>query len=342
MSTRYWLSIAIPAYNCSSTIERLLDSILIQDTDNVEIIICDDQSIDNFMKKVYPYMDKLNIKYCKTKKRKIQCPSNTRIDGMKYATGKYITFIDSDDMFHKDAFSIIKNITINWPDYKVIYSNILLYFEKENKYVSMKNTDSNVYIHGKFFNRDWLLENNIEFKENLYITEDLYFNGLVNFNLIGQNINNLLINAPTCIHIIGNEESFTNTIIKNNENIYEKYFEDYCIASLDCVLSCINKYPNSFNIYKFYIYRVFIYLYMHIQLFIFKSGFNNNYDTHKLIIQRYLEKVLQINIFIDNILDYAYNNPEDYDKIKHEVEDSNKCKFIESDSFFNFMLKLMN
>ena len=81
---------------------------------------------------------------------------------------------------------------------------------------------------------------------------------------------------------------------------------------------------------------------MHIQLFIFKSGFNNNYDIHKSIIRRYLEKVLQFNIFIDDILNYAYNNPEDYDKIKHEVEDSNKCKFIESDSFFNFMLKLMN
>ena len=121
-----------------------------------------------------------------------------------------------------------------------------------------------------------------------------------------------------------------------------KYFEDYCIASLDCVFSCINKYPNSFNIYKFYICRIFIYLYMHIQLFIFKSRFNNHYDIYKLIIRRYLEKVSQFNIFIDDILNYAFNNPEDYDKIKHEVEDSNKYKFIESDSFFNFMLKLMD
>ena len=49
MNNSNWLSVIIPAYNCVNTIERLLDSILDQHDDDLEIIICDDHSTDNFM-----------------------------------------------------------------------------------------------------------------------------------------------------------------------------------------------------------------------------------------------------------------------------------------------------
>ena len=62
MNNSNWLSVIIPAYNCVNTIERLLDSILDQHDDDLEIIICDDHSTDNFMDNVVPYTDKLNIK----------------------------------------------------------------------------------------------------------------------------------------------------------------------------------------------------------------------------------------------------------------------------------------
>ena len=184
----YWLSVIIPAYNCSETICRLLDSIVIQDDDDIEVIICDDHSTDNFMDKVYPYMDKLNIKYCKTESRDIQCPSNTRLDGFKYATGEWVTFIDSDDMFNFNAFESVKSSILGNSNYPVLYGGVIIqddeYDDRFNK--MEESSDTFVYIHGKFFNRKWLIENNISFKENLYMTEDLYFNNSVLFALIGN------------------------------------------------------------------------------------------------------------------------------------------------------------
>ena len=91
------ISIITPAYNCKISIKSTFDSVLSQTFSNWEWIIVDDCSTDGS----FEYIKELT----KGDSRIIvlQTPSNggsavARNIGLKHATGKYITFLDSDDL----------------------------------------------------------------------------------------------------------------------------------------------------------------------------------------------------------------------------------------------------
>ncbi|MCH5276500.1 MAG: glycosyltransferase family 2 protein [Desulfovibrionaceae bacterium] len=93
------LSIIIPCYNVSSTIERALDSILFQQIDfSYEIICVNDASTDDSASKISDYAKKYeNIKL-------LHNPENlgnagTFYNGLKAAKGKYFTVLDGDDFY---------------------------------------------------------------------------------------------------------------------------------------------------------------------------------------------------------------------------------------------------
>ena len=90
------LSIVIPVYNTAVYLKECLDSIINQTYSNIEIICVDDCSPDNSAEIIKEYAAKDNrIKYIKHSENKKQgAARNTGIDA---ASGKYITFIDSDD-----------------------------------------------------------------------------------------------------------------------------------------------------------------------------------------------------------------------------------------------------
>lgn len=84
------LSVIVPLYNAENYIEEALDSLLAQKGVDIEIIVVDDESQDNSAKivKKYPvhYYKKTN-----------GGASSARNYGLKYASGKYIMFLDADD-----------------------------------------------------------------------------------------------------------------------------------------------------------------------------------------------------------------------------------------------------
>lgn len=105
------ISIIIPIYNTEEYLARCLDSIINQSYKNLEIILVDDGSTDlskeicnNYLKK-----DK-RIKYFKKENGGL---SSARNYGIKKANGKYIGFVDSDDVISLDMFSILYNNLIN-------------------------------------------------------------------------------------------------------------------------------------------------------------------------------------------------------------------------------------
>ena len=91
------VSIIMPVYNYGKTLDRALLSVFNQTYKNIEIIIIDDGSTDEFTQ--------LKLKTLKLPNTKVILqenggPSNARNNGIKASKGKYILPLDSDDLMH--------------------------------------------------------------------------------------------------------------------------------------------------------------------------------------------------------------------------------------------------
>ena len=89
------VSIIVPVYNIEKYINRCIDSIIKQSYKKIEVIIIDDGSTDNSSKIIdnYPQKDS-RIKVIHKENGGL---SSARNEGMKYASGDFLCFIDGDD-----------------------------------------------------------------------------------------------------------------------------------------------------------------------------------------------------------------------------------------------------
>lgn len=92
------VSIITPSYNASRFISQTIGSVISQTYKNWEMIIIDDCSTDNSIMLIEDYINKDDrIKLIKLKRN--SGPANARNRGIKEANGKYIAFLDSDDLW---------------------------------------------------------------------------------------------------------------------------------------------------------------------------------------------------------------------------------------------------
>lgn len=99
------ISIIVPIYNVEKYLSRCVDSIIGQTYSNLEIILVDDGSPDKCPKICDDYAKIDNrIKVIHKENGGL---SDARNAGMKIATGKYISFIDSDDYVSEDFIQIL-------------------------------------------------------------------------------------------------------------------------------------------------------------------------------------------------------------------------------------------
>lgn len=93
MQSNILLSIIIPLYNVEDYIERCLDSLSKQLTEEIEVIIVNDGSLDTSREKVLPYLNN----FIKLIDKENGGVSTARNIGLKNSKGKFIAFVDSDD-----------------------------------------------------------------------------------------------------------------------------------------------------------------------------------------------------------------------------------------------------
>lgn len=98
------VSIITPAYNTERYLKDTIESVIKQDYDNWELIIIDDCSKDNSKSIAERYMqvDKRIRLISLEKNSGVAFARNT---GIKAARGRYIAFLDSDDLWYPDKLS---------------------------------------------------------------------------------------------------------------------------------------------------------------------------------------------------------------------------------------------
>lgn len=96
------VSIITPCFNAATTIGKTIDSVLTQTFRNWEMLIIDDCSTDNSAKIIREYTEEdTRIRYYKTEISS-GSPSLPRNIGLESAKGKYIAFLDADDVWLPD------------------------------------------------------------------------------------------------------------------------------------------------------------------------------------------------------------------------------------------------
>lgn len=185
------LSIIIPVYNVENYIDDCLNSILKQDFTDYEVILVDNASIDKSGHICDRYVaNHNNIKTIHLNKNSL--PAGARNEGLKYATGKYIHFCDSDDCYFENVFSkIAKALKDQNPS--VLVGQFISYPEKGayvsydvelNEHIFLQDNPIKVieYLHSlpnllfttwRFIaKRDFLLSNNIIFPEGCHSEDE--------------------------------------------------------------------------------------------------------------------------------------------------------------------------
>lgn len=93
------VSIIMPSYNTGHFIEETIQSVIGQTYANWELIIVDDCSTDNTDDVVKPFLSDQRIKYIKNDKNSGAAFSRNK--ALREAKGKWIAFLDSDDLWEK-------------------------------------------------------------------------------------------------------------------------------------------------------------------------------------------------------------------------------------------------
>ena len=122
------VSIITPTFNSEKYIKETVESVLRQTYQNWELLIVDDISTDNTVKIAKEYADKdsrIKIYILDSKGG----ASIARNKGIRESKGKFVAFLDSDDIWKKDKlkkqvqFMIANNIAFSYHNYELIDSN---------------------------------------------------------------------------------------------------------------------------------------------------------------------------------------------------------------------------
>lgn len=115
------VSVIIPTYNRAIYVVEAIESVLAQTYKDFEIIVVDDGSTDDTKKVLEPYMNR--IVYIHQKNQKQAAARNT---GIHRATGQYIAFLDSDDLWLPKKLEVQVDYMEAHPEIGMAHTGFLL------------------------------------------------------------------------------------------------------------------------------------------------------------------------------------------------------------------------
>lgn len=243
------ISVIVPVYNVEKYLKRCVDSILNQDMKEIEVILINDGSTDSSPSICDEYAKRdIRIKVIHKKNSRVAAARN---DGIKLATGKYISFIDSDDWIESNMYKCMHKKA---EEFNVDF--IMCDFSKkgvEKSYNVSQQIDSGFYDKDKIkkelfqclimfeniefpptisnwtclFKREFLIKNNIFYDEDIHYCEDSIFGSKAMYNanrfyyMKNKYFYNYFYN-PSSTTSIYNKNKWS-SYIKINERV-EEYF----------------------------------------------------------------------------------------------------------------------
>lgn len=186
------LSVIIPAYNVQDYIIKCLDSLRVQEYDDVEFLIVDDGSTDDTARRVKEYLKNIDDVRFKYFHKQNGGQSEARNYGLTRASGDYVWYIDGDDYIPDDADIVKKLINKtekdspellvfnfkhdkSWPPKYANHASELKDWNHVKKGTGIFNQQIfNFSVWHILFRRKFLLNNKITFKKGSTAEDLLY------------------------------------------------------------------------------------------------------------------------------------------------------------------------
>jgi len=110
------VSVVVPCYNRQYCLGTAIESALAQHTPPGEVIVVDDGSTDDTAAVALAYGDKIRLFRSPNRG-----PSAARNYGMRQARGRWVAFLDSDDVWHREKLSLQMQALNDFPRAEVIF-----------------------------------------------------------------------------------------------------------------------------------------------------------------------------------------------------------------------------
>ncbi|MBU4140009.1 MAG: glycosyltransferase, partial [Euryarchaeota archaeon] len=124
------VSVIIPTFNRANYLKNSVQSVLSQTIKDLEIIVINNYSTDNTLEVISAFNDE-RIKIINFKNGGVIARS--RNQGMLQSSGKYISFLDDDDLWSPDKLEIQIKYMEAHPIYGLVYSNAIIIDDDGNR-----------------------------------------------------------------------------------------------------------------------------------------------------------------------------------------------------------------
>jgi glycosyltransferase involved in cell wall biosynthesis len=101
-----WLSVIIPTYNGRRFLRQALESIVIQGSDDIEVVAVDDGSTDDTLSILRSYEDRLALRIVEQERVGNWVAGTNR--GLRVASGKYVSLLHQDDIWLPGRISFLR------------------------------------------------------------------------------------------------------------------------------------------------------------------------------------------------------------------------------------------
>ena len=110
------VSVVVPAYRAAATIEKALASAVNQGFRSLEIIVVDDASRDGTADRACHLLQAAGVAHVVVRLEKNAGPSHARNVGVSFARGRYVAFLDADDVWLADKLALQTQLMNRHPE----------------------------------------------------------------------------------------------------------------------------------------------------------------------------------------------------------------------------------
>lgn len=250
----------MPVYNCEKYLHEALESVLGQTYKNIEVICVDDGSTDDSLKILREHRKRDNR--VKVIQQQNQFAGVARNNGLKIVSGKYVMFLDSDDIFEKNMISSLVKIAESKKTDIVFFG--FYHFKNDTKHrslmgipytsskvISSKEHSKDLFQIGqgvpwnRLYNVEFIKKTELQF-QNLQSNNDVFFSKAImlyadrmyfskkryvnyrisNDNSLQGNYKPQSGNFALCL-----EALYLELVKSNLYNLYKDTFEKYVVES---------------------------------------------------------------------------------------------------------------